>query len=364
MAKRRIKKARITHVSLCGKGKNKMPVLFKDDDTFEIQTLTKWEGPEGELTALVYVPEHLDTDDHLASAEVVKEMCHEHARHGFQLDLKHDLKVLPREKAFVAQSFIVQKGDARFEGWSDREGNDVEAEGAWAQIYKIEDPELLKKAEQGEIGGVSMFGTAEVELLEKSQDNSELEAVLADLKKALARQHPQDSDIDMKTEELMEILKAEREATLAKIDEKFEALTKSDDSDGSDGDDKGGDDLEAPIFKGDLADAQAVAKYVEELKHYEAIKSLDLSDPVKMAEYLETLEKSDEPEDQVDVPFTSTLSKQQPTQTAPAGPSGIHYTLGGRADGPVLLTKEEQAYHAFGVAGAREINDLLDGSSV
>ncbi len=144
-----------------------MPVLLKSGGRVEFNLLFK-AAPEGLLHALVYVPDVVDTQGDVASREVVKQMAHDFVSNGAHLDIEHDLNVLSAEQASVAETFLVQKGDERFEGWMDNSGRPVDSVGAWAVIIKVSDPELQKAVKDGRIAGVSLFGLAEVEPIHKS----------------------------------------------------------------------------------------------------------------------------------------------------------------------------------------------------
>lgn len=166
-AKRRIKRGKITHVSLCRRAMNQLPILMKSGDRVQIDLLTKMQG-EGLMHALVYVPDTVDAEGDVANAAVIKQIAHDFLANGGNIDIEHNLQVLGPDRVRIAETFIVQKGDARFAGWKDYQGRDVNAEGSWALILKVLDPELRAAAERGELNGVSMFGQAEIELLTKT----------------------------------------------------------------------------------------------------------------------------------------------------------------------------------------------------
>lgn len=166
-AKRRIKRGKITHVSLCRRAMNQLPVLMKSGDRVQIDLLTKMQG-EGLMHALVYVPDVVDAEGDVASGPVIKQMAHDFLANGGNIDIEHNLQALGPDKIRIAETFIVQKGDPRFAGWKDYQGRDVNAEGSWALILKVLDPELRAAAERGELNGVSMFGQAEIETLHKT----------------------------------------------------------------------------------------------------------------------------------------------------------------------------------------------------
>lgn len=170
-AKRRITSAKVTHVSLVSRGANKMPVLMKSGGRVEFSMLFKAAEEEGLLYCLVYVPEEngaVDTEGDVAPRTVVKQMAHGFISNGAHLDVEHDLIVLAAEQASVAETFLVQKGDKRFEGWVDNYGKPVDATDAWAMVIKVSDAGLRKAIKDGRIAGVSLFGLAEVEPITKS----------------------------------------------------------------------------------------------------------------------------------------------------------------------------------------------------
>ena len=150
---RRIKKARIQFVSLVPKGANGIATIYKDDGSFNFGLLVKDAGSafadKGELVAVVYAPERRDSQGDIASAEVIKEALYESARNGFDIDIRHDGKAVPRDKAFVAESFIVQKNDPRFTDMKDYSGTPVDPTGSWGVVLKIDDQELRKLYREG-----------------------------------------------------------------------------------------------------------------------------------------------------------------------------------------------------------------------
>lgn len=194
--RRRIKRGKITHVSLCRRAMNKLPILMKSGDRVQIELLTKVQ-PEGLVHALVYVPEEngaVDFEGDTAPAAVIKQMAHDFLANGGNVDVEHNLQPLSTEQVRIAETFIVQKGDERFQSWQDYSGNPVDSEGSWAMILKVLDPELRAAFESGELNGVSMFGHAEVEVLtktnttntKKKMDEAQMQAFCEMLTKSLS----------------------------------------------------------------------------------------------------------------------------------------------------------------------------------
>lgn len=157
---KRIQKARISLISLCPRGKNACPVLYKADGSVQIDTVLRASEDLGEITAVVYLPETPDKDQHIASADVIRDMAHEFmkAYREDAIDLQHDGKPVSRDRAYIAESFIVQKGDPRFADMKNYQGEAIDVTGSWATVIRLEDPNLRKLYKEGIWNGVSMFG--------------------------------------------------------------------------------------------------------------------------------------------------------------------------------------------------------------
>jgi len=164
--RRRIKSADVQFVTLCPRGANRLPVLYKSDGHVEFDALHKFDEETGELLAVVYAPEMRDVEGDIASREVVRKMAHSFARNGAAIDIRHDGKPVGKDRAYVAETFVIQKGDARFSGWKDYSGAPVDVTDAWGLLVKVDDPALRKLYRSG-WNGVSLFGPAELEI-EKS----------------------------------------------------------------------------------------------------------------------------------------------------------------------------------------------------
>jgi len=218
---RRIKKARVKFISLVPRGANQMPVIYKaEDNTANFALLTKASDKfdeDGELLSVVYAPEIMDSQGDIASAAVIKEMMHTAMRDGIHIDVRHDMKPLTKEQAFVAESFEVQKGDPRFVGFKDYSGKAVDVTGAWGTVLKIEDPDLRKQYREGKWNGVSLAGSAEVEQINKA-DDSPLSTFLTKLATKLGLDiQPQTKDIDMTADELKKALEESNKSLVTEL---------------------------------------------------------------------------------------------------------------------------------------------------
>lgn len=169
----RIRKAKIKFLSLCAKGRNKLPALYKADDNLkQFQPIVKeLEGfdERGELLAVVYSPGHLDTDQHFSDAEVIREFAYDYMQNSGQIDIHHDGQQVGKDRAYIAQSFIIDKGDTRFSNFRDRDGVNVDVSGGWAVVVKLEDEALRKSYREGGWDGISMGGEALIEAVDKHQ---------------------------------------------------------------------------------------------------------------------------------------------------------------------------------------------------
>ncbi len=301
--KRRITEAKITHISLVPRGANRMPVIFKaDDQTLDLEMLVKADIEKGELTAIVYAPESRDTQGDIASAAVIKDMMYDAARDGVEIDVRHDGVALAKNQAFVAESFIVQKDDPRFDGIKTYEGQQVDPTGSWGIVLKVDDPALRQKFRDGEWNGVSMGGTAVVES-EKADDMTE--RVVNAMAKALGITDTE--DIDMTPQELTDALAKSNESLAKSLLDGIktvitELVPKKAAAHINDGDKKPATDDDddkkkkkkkakqtAPAFKGDMTDPDDILTHQRRIALWDLRKDVDWSDSDEVAEYGEAL---------------------------------------------------------------------------
>lgn len=225
---RKIKKAKISFISLVPRGANRLPVLYKSDGQVEFQTLSKMTD-EGELLAVVYAPDMVDSQGDFAEARVIKEMAHGFLKSGGQIDLQHNGKALSKDQAYVAESFIIAKGDERFKDFKDYDGKPVDVTGGWGILIKIEDADLRKLYREGQWAGVSMFGTAQVEHVESKKED---ENWLLDSLKKFFGTKTEDDNVDelkeliLKMNKRLETLEAEKKAALEKAQKEAEEALK------------------------------------------------------------------------------------------------------------------------------------------
>ncbi len=178
---RQILDADITLISLCQRGKNGFKTLFKSaDSTVEMQGLTKAVGDvmeKGQVAAVVWAPGFEGVEGDFADSAAVEKMAHKYMRNQGGVDVNHDQKKLAAEDAYVAESFIIQKGDPRFSEM-EYNGKVVDVTDGWGIILQIDNEDLRKGYRDGDWEGVSMFGDATVRGADqKTLDATKLAAV-------------------------------------------------------------------------------------------------------------------------------------------------------------------------------------------
>lgn len=295
---RRIKKLFPQFISLVPKGMNQLPVIYKEDGgqgSFEASLLTKacdrFEEL-GEIIGCVYAPEHRDKEGDIASGEVIKEAVYNAAREGgAKIDMRHNGVVLPKEKAFVAQSFIIQKGDPRYADMKDSSGKPVDVTDGWGVVIKIDDPELRTQYRKGKWQGLSMQGPA---VLELNKEAPTVQGFMAELLKAMGVSKPStNGDITMDPTAMQAMLTKSNDelatkivtgitaaltTALAPVIKKEEPKTET----------KPGE-VTAPVFKGDPMSIKDVQAHQLALTNFNLQKSVKWDDPVSVAQYQKEL---------------------------------------------------------------------------
>lgn len=166
-AKRRITCAKITHVSLVDKGANGKEVLWKGGDKPVHTTIVKIAKTDEEqrmVYGIVYAPEQVDSQGDIADAKVIREAAYDFMKSRFtnNVDQQHNYV---NDEGFVAESWLVRKGDALFAG---------EPEGSWAVGIYVEKDDTWEAVKKGEITGLSMAGYAELDELDDSVDDEKV----------------------------------------------------------------------------------------------------------------------------------------------------------------------------------------------
>lgn len=263
---RKILKAKVRFISLCPRGANRLPVMYKEENgqrTVEIDTLVKAAdgfAEKGELLAVVYAPNIVDAEGDFADAETVRDMMFDFAKSGEGIDFRHNGRVLAKDQAFVAESFEIQKGDPRFVDFKDRDGKPVDVTGGWGMLIKVDDPYLRALYKSGDWDGVSVGG----EYLREAAKSEDAESLLSRLlHKLLHKTNPSSpsGDIDMTEETLTKTLNDNNKSLTAALIEGLTKVLKP--------------ESKLPEFAGDLAKAEDRAEYAKKVAEWAGLNKTE-----------------------------------------------------------------------------------------
>lgn len=283
---RRIKHAFVKRLALCKQGKNGLTTLYKSDGTAEFATLVKGDTAKGELLAVMWPDGLQDEDgDFSDTAAALDSMTSSLISNGGELDIEHDGKVLTSEQVRINEVFRIQESDARFHGWQDYDGNEVDVTGGAAVKIQIDDPALREAYASGEFDGVSLFGPAAVEQVD-----------LKAASKRVAARMGGTTEIDMNEKELQAALAAHKTEVADLVKSAVESALKdntpapaaevvapvTEDKPVA---------LEAPTFTGNPLIAEDMEAYETALRGYELRKAIASGDMTadKLAEMRKSL---------------------------------------------------------------------------
>mgnify|MGYP001336801208 CR=1 FL=1 len=153
----KIKDLSVSFLSLVKAPATGKALTLKSEDPnkrFQVFELTKTDGERMVAYGIVYAPNQVDSHGDEASEVAIRRAAYEFMREARlkNIDVEHNFK---NEMAFVAESWLVRKGDALFPD---------EPEGAWAVGIQVGDPDLWEKLKSGELTGLSLAGIAAMTL--------------------------------------------------------------------------------------------------------------------------------------------------------------------------------------------------------
>jgi hypothetical protein len=141
---RKILKARITHISLCKRGANKIAAIYRSENapSFALEAVAKMDE-KVELVACVYAPNLLDAESMWTDPEVIRKACHEFLTEAIAgrggIDVSHDFQPLGEADVKISESFVIQKGDPRFADMK-VDGKPPHLTGGWGKVLQIHKP--------------------------------------------------------------------------------------------------------------------------------------------------------------------------------------------------------------------------------
>ena len=162
MGKKKLTDIRIEFISLVGNPANEKGIVFKSADAnagsnpaqstkFKVAAAIKKSDDEKHLVfATVYEPDTVDSQGDFAEAGEIEKACHLFLNQYRQecVDTEHNQN---SNGSIIVESFIKRGSIDEFPETKD---------GAWCVVIKIRDVEIWDKIKNGEITGVSMFGSA------------------------------------------------------------------------------------------------------------------------------------------------------------------------------------------------------------
>lgn len=185
-----LKNIKVDFISLVKKGANQKTVLLKSKDAstpvFD-KVIDIKKNVEGVVYGIVYSPGQVDAQGDCSDAAEIKKAAYAFMKtlNLHNIDKNHDFNQVP---AFVAENWILRKGDPVFPD---------EPEGSWAVGIKLEDENLIKEVQKGEITGISMAGAAEISQQQSSSDGSSLVKSLTKAIRDAFKKEDKKEDIDV-----------------------------------------------------------------------------------------------------------------------------------------------------------------------
>lgn len=149
----KIKDLSVSFISLVSAPATGKGLTLKSDnqnERFQVFELTKTDSDRMVAYGIVYAPNQVDSHGDEATEVAIRRAAYEFMREARlkNIDVEHNFKT---EMAFVAESWLVRKGDALFPD---------EPAGAWAVGIQVGDPDLWEKLKSGELTGLSLAGIA------------------------------------------------------------------------------------------------------------------------------------------------------------------------------------------------------------
>jgi len=190
-ARRRIKKATVTHISLVHSGANQKTILWKSGDEpvhSTVATIAKTDDEQRMVYGIVYAPDQVDNQGDVADAEVIRDMAYTFMKMQFTPNVDRQHNYMGGE-GYVAESWLLRKNDALFP---------KEPEGSWAVGIKVEKDDTWQAIKDGAITGISMAGEGAVEVLQKADDDPDESFVqkIIDGVSRLFEKHTGDSEME------------------------------------------------------------------------------------------------------------------------------------------------------------------------
>jgi len=150
-----LKNIAISFISLVKKGANDRKLIIKSSDkkpTLEFTSpITKIDEDHRRFYSIVYPANEIDQQGEFATKEDIEKASYDFMRNLRLLNIDKNHSEVS-EDAFVAESWLIKKGDPIFPD---------DPEGSWAVGIIVEDDETWDQVKKGEIEAISMGGTGD-----------------------------------------------------------------------------------------------------------------------------------------------------------------------------------------------------------
>lgn len=180
---RRLKNVDVQFISLVGKGANNKTIVYKsgaggDPNLEKVVKIRKTDPVKKLVYGIVYAPDEVDAQGDTMEATEIEKAAHSFLQKGrtTRVDKDHDEQP---DEGYVVESYLIGKSDSRFPD---------DPEGSWAVVIKVTDDDTWSQIQDGDIQGISMQATANVEQLSKSaaeQTRGFFTAMLDEIKKGV-----------------------------------------------------------------------------------------------------------------------------------------------------------------------------------
>ena len=227
-----LKNMQISFISLVRKGANNRTIIWKsaeDPPESKPVPIAKIDDEKRMVYGVVYSPDEKDTQGDWTTAAEIEKAAYDFMRNLSLHNVDKSHSWTP-EGAYVAESWIIRKGDGLFQD---------EKPGSWAVGIRIEKPELWQEVKKGDIAALSMGGSGEREDREiQKSDKGLFEAI----KKYFQRGEETEMDKTevekivketmaagpkpLTVEEMATVVKTALEASVKPLAERIEAIEK------------------------------------------------------------------------------------------------------------------------------------------
>jgi len=227
--KRILKDINIKMISLVRAGANQKEIIYKGESlqsTLRVDFL-KSNEEQGVVYGIVYAPNETDTQGDSTTTDEILKAAYKFMKNSNLtqcVDVEHSLNPV---EAYICESWIVKTRDPFF--------SEV---GAWAVGIKLEDDNLKEAVKNGEINGLSMYGSGVVET-EWSETKKSLAETIKDVLKSIfgenlalagKEQSIQKQEETMSEDQIKELVKSSVDTAIADVkksyEEKLEAQSK------------------------------------------------------------------------------------------------------------------------------------------